>query len=167
MRGPIARLPSFSTGNANGFGTFCPKLQRANPQEMSFSFRYLLGRAAVNTRNACRRYPTVKPSNYDDPESGDNTWRAIALGFFAGLIWLLWQAMRLPALALLLILEPIVSLLLTAAALFGTFTAFFWTLASNHPAFPFFGLLALSLGCFLLLILYRAAIQLLSGANRL
>jgi hypothetical protein len=69
----------------------------------------------------------------------------------------------LPVLALLMILEPIVSTLLAAAALLGTFAAFFWKLTSNRPEFPFFGVLALSVGCFLLLTLYHGVIRLLSG----
>ena len=99
------------------------------------------------------------------PGSAENAWSAIALGFLAGLTWLLWQAIRLPVLALLMILEPIVSALLVAAALLGTLTAFFWKLTSNRPDFPFFGVLALSLSCFLLLTLYHAAIRVLSGPN--
>ena len=120
----------------------------------------------MDTRNACRRYPTVNPSIYDDtPRSAENAWRAIALGFLAGLLWLLWQATRLSVLALLMILEPIVSAILAAAALLGTLTAVFWKLASDRADFPFFGVLALSLGCFFLLTLYHAAIRLLSGVT--
>jgi hypothetical protein len=70
------------------------------------------------------------------------------LGFLVGLSWLLWQAIRLPVLALLMILEPIVSALLVATALPGTLTALFWKLVSDRPDFPFFGVLALSVGCF-------------------
>jgi hypothetical protein len=95
----------------------------------------------------------------------ENDRPAITLGLLAGLLWLIWQAVRLPVLALLVILEPIVSTLLAAAALLGTLTALFWKLASNRVDFPFFGVLALSVGCFLLLALYHAAIRLLSGAT--
>ena len=87
----------------------------------------------------------------------------MALGVLAGLLWLIWQAIRIPVLALLAILEPIVSTLLVAAALLGTLTALFWKLASNRPDFPFLGALALSVGCILLLTLYHGAIRLLSG----
>lgn len=87
----------------------------------------------------------------------------MALGVLAGLLWLIWQAIRVPVLALLTILEPIVSTVLVAAALLGTLTAFFWKLASNRPDFPFLGVLALSVGCILLLTLYHGAIRLLSG----
>ena len=93
----------------------------------------------------------------------DGAWGPMTLGVLAGLLWLAWQAIRVPVLALLMILEPIVSTLLVAAALLGTLTALFWKLASDRPDFPFFGTLALSVGCFLLLTLYHAVIRLLSG----
>ena len=54
-----------------------------------------------------------------------------------------------------MILEPIVSTLLVAAALLGTLTAFFWKLTSHRADFPFLGVLAL----------YHAAIRLLSGVT--
>ncbi len=95
----------------------------------------------------------------------DNAWGSMTLGFLAGLIWLTWQAIRVPILALLMILEPIVSTLLVAAALLGMLTAFVWKLASDRPDFPFFGTLALSVGCFLLLILYHEVIRMLSGVT--
>lgn len=96
-------------------------------------------------------------------KSSDSAWGSMALGVLAGVLWLMWQAIRVPVLALLMILEPIVSTVLVAAALLGTLTAIFWKLASNRPDFPFFGTLALSVGCFLLLTLYHAVIRLLSG----
>lgn len=94
-----------------------------------------------------------------------HAWGPIALGVFAGLLWLVWQAVRVPVLALLLILEPIVSTLLVAAALLDTLTAIFWKLASDRPEFPFFGVLVLAVGCILLLALYHGAIRLLSGVT--
>lgn len=97
--------------------------------------------------------------------STENAWGEITLGLLAGLLWAAWQAIRVPVLALLLILEPIVSTVLAAAALLGVLTAIFWKLASNRPEFPFFGTLALSVGCFLLLALYHGLIQLLSSVN--
>lgn len=96
-------------------------------------------------------------------ESSDSTWGPITLGVLGGLMWLVWQAIRLPLLALLKILEPLVSTLLAAAALLGTLTAFFWKFVADRPHFPFFGVLALSVSCFLVLSLYHGAIRLLSG----
>lgn len=110
--------------------------------------------------------PTNEYARRDDMRTAeDNSWDAIARGLFWALIWVVWQAVRVPVLALLMILEPIVSTLLVAAALLGTLTAIFWKVASNRPDFPFFGVLALSIGCFLLLTLYHAVIRLLSGAT--
>ena len=83
-------------------------------------------------------------------KSSDSAWGSMALRVLAGILWLSWQAIRLPLLALLKILEPIISTVLAAAALLGTLTAFFWKLASDRAHFPFFGVLALSVGCFLL-----------------
>lgn len=98
-------------------------------------------------------------------KSADDSWSAIALGVLSGLLWLIWQAVRVPVLALLMILEPIVSTVLVAAALLGTLTALFWKLASDRPDFPFFGVLSVSVGCYLLLTLYHGAIRLLSGVR--
>ncbi len=95
--------------------------------------------------------------------SPDSAWGAMTLGVLAGLLWLAWQAVRVPVLVFLTILEPIVSTVLVAAALLGTLTALFWKLASNRLDFPFLGVLALSVGCFLFLTLYHAVIRLLSG----
>jgi hypothetical protein len=96
-------------------------------------------------------------------KTADHAWGSLALGVLAGGLWLIWQAIRLPILALLKILEPIVSTLLAAAALLLMLTAFFWKLAADRPGFPFFGVLALSVGCFLVMALYHGAIRLLSG----
>jgi hypothetical protein len=98
-------------------------------------------------------------------QSTESTWGPVTLGVLAGLLWLIWQAIRVPVLALLMILEPIVSTVLVAAALLGTLTALFWRLASDRSDFPFVGVLALSVGCFLLLTLYHGAIRLLSGVS--
>lgn len=91
----------------------------------------------------------------------DNDSRAILLGMLAGVLWVIWQAIRSTVLALLLILEPIVGLTLSALALLLTLTAFFWKLASNRPDFPFLLVLGSALGCFFVLVLYRGLIQLL------
>jgi hypothetical protein len=92
-------------------------------------------------------------------KSADNTWRSILVGMLAGLASIIWQAIRLPVLGLLLILEPFVSMMLVASALFLTLTAFFWKIVTNRPDFPFFGTLALSLSCLLLLAVYHAGIH--------
>jgi len=76
---------------------------------------------------------------------------------------ILWQLIRLPVLALLVVLEPLVRLLLGACALIAVLCAFFFKLASNRPDFPFWGTLGFSLGCVALLAAYHALIRVFSG----
>jgi hypothetical protein len=77
-------------------------------------------------------------------------------------LWLLWQCIRVPALLLLVVLEPVISFALTSLALPGVLTAFFWKLV-GPPHFPFLLVLGISLGFELALILYHAALRLLSS----
>jgi len=77
---------------------------------------------------------------------------------------LTWKLLRFPALALLVILEPVARLLLAGFALLLTLTAFFLKLvmpASAHA--PFWGLLALAVGCVALLTAYYAVLRVLSA----
>lgn len=80
------------------------------------------------------------------------------------LLWCVWQAIRLPVLGLLVILEPVVRVVLTAFALIVTLTALLFELASSRP-FPFLGVLAVALGAFFLLVLYEGLIRVLSGGG--
>jgi hypothetical protein len=64
----------------------------------------------------------------------------------------LWRALRLPVLVFLVILEPVVSSLLGGAALLGVLMTFFWKWV-GPPTFPFWTMLALSLGFGLALLL--------------
>ena len=89
----------------------------------------------------------------------------ITLGFLSALIWLAWQAIRLPILALLVTLEPITDFVLSALALLIALTALFWKVADPRPGFPFWTILAAALVCVLLLALYHALIRLLSGST--
>lgn len=73
----------------------------------------------------------------------------------------LWHAVRLPVLVFLVILEPAVSFVLGAAALLGLLTTFFWKLV-GPPTFPFWTMLALSLGFGFVLLLYEALIAALT-----
>jgi hypothetical protein len=79
-----------------------------------------------------------------------------------GILWLLWQCVRVPALLLLTILEPVVSFVLSALALLGVLTAFFWKLV-GPPHFPFFLMISISLGFELVLVLYYALLRLLGA----
>lgn len=86
-------------------------------------------------------------------------WLGAAL---IGLLLILWQAVRIPALAFLVILEPIVRVILAGAALLIVLTALFYR-ALGAPHFPFWTMLAFGIGSALLLALYYALLRLLSG----
>jgi len=73
----------------------------------------------------------------------------------------LWHAVRLPVLMLLVTLEPVVSFMLGGVALLGVLMTFFWKLV-GPPTFPFWTMLALSLGFGFALLLYEALIVALS-----
>jgi hypothetical protein len=79
-------------------------------------------------------------------------------------LWLLWQCIRVPAVLLLVILEPVVTFVLSALALLGVLTALFWKLV-GPPHFPFFLVLGISLGFELALVLYHALLRLLGAAQ--
>ena len=72
-----------------------------------------------------------------------------------------WQLIRLPLLALLVILEPIVQFVLCALALLGTLFAFFFRFTSVRAGAHFWLLLGLSVGCLFVLWVYYLAIRLL------
>lgn len=78
------------------------------------------------------------------------------------LLWLLRQCVRVPILLLLVILEPVVSFVLSALALMGVLTALFWKLV-GPPHFPFILVLGISLGFELALVLYHALLRLLGA----
>lgn len=59
------------------------------------------------------------------------------------ILWLLWQCIRVPALLLLVVFEPVVSFVLGSLALLGVLTALFWKLV-RPPHFPFFLVLGIS-----------------------
>lgn len=81
---------------------------------------------------------------------------------FAGTVWLLWQCLRLPLLALLVILEPFVTFVRGSLALLGILITLFWRLA-GVPHFPFALMLGLSLGLGLMLVTYHSLLRLLTN----
>jgi hypothetical protein len=82
----------------------------------------------------------------------------IARGFLS----LTWHLVRLPLLAFLVILEPLVRLVLWGAAFHGVITAFVFEYSGAAPNFPFWQTIAISIGCMLLLAGYYGLIRLLS-----
>lgn len=90
------------------------------------------------------------------PEEG-----SIAGDLARGVLGFLWNAIRLPILFCLLILEPFVRVLLSGAALLGVLTAFIYE-GSSVPHDPFWFLIWMSLGCVMALVIYYGFIRLLS-----
>ncbi|MGH8261820.1 MAG: hypothetical protein ACREUG_19245 [Steroidobacteraceae bacterium] len=68
--------------------------------------------------------------------------------------------MRLPVLAVLLVLEPFVSLILTAFGFLGIVVALILKFSGDLPHFPFWLMMAFSVGAILLLMAYHALIGL-------
>lgn len=77
-------------------------------------------------------------------------------------IGLLWQIIRLPVLAVLLVFEPFVSLILSAAGSLGMGAALVLKISGDLPHFPFWGMMAASVGAVLLLMIYHLLIRLFS-----
>ena len=73
-----------------------------------------------------------------------------------------WTVVRLPVLALLVILEPVARVVLAGFALLMTLTALFWGALLGLSAFPFWGMLALAISAWLLLGFYYALVRLFS-----
>ena len=82
--------------------------------------------------------------------------------FARGVLWLAWRVIRLPILAFLLIVEPIVRLVLSFAALLGVITAFLFEFSAAAPTLPFWGMVAFSVSCMLALMAYYALLEILS-----
>ena len=74
----------------------------------------------------------------------------------------LWTVARFPALALLVVLEPLASTLLAGATLLCFLMAFFFKLTGADPRFPFWEMLLVSITLALALFLYEGLIILLS-----
>lgn len=73
-----------------------------------------------------------------------------------------WHTIRLPILTLLVLMEPLVCWLLSLAAILGVLTALFWEFFSPKPHFPFWTVLAVSVGIGMLQIPYYLLIRLFS-----
>ena len=89
--------------------------------------------------------------------SGNYDARAAGLALRAA-----WTLIRLPVMALLVILEPVARVALAGFALLMTLTAFLWAALRGLSAVPFWSLLAIGIGALLLLALYYALMRLVS-----
>lgn len=73
----------------------------------------------------------------------------------------LWRAIRFPIVTLMIVLEPLVSIVFGGFALVGVLTVLFYKLI-QFPRFPTWTVLSISIGAAMVLRLYRALILLLS-----
>ena len=102
--------------------------------------------------NAVPQVPALR-----DPTQSPDRLRLIKRG-----ARILWMAIRLPAAALPLALEPFVCLALTGTFVLGTAGALSLRLSGVLPGFPFWGMVALTLANLLVASVYHAVIRLLS-----
>lgn len=75
---------------------------------------------------------------------------------------LAWRAVRLPLVAMLTLLEPVVRAVFSFAMVLGIIAAIVFELSAVGPRFPFLEMLALSLGFGAALFLYYGLISLVS-----
>ncbi len=80
----------------------------------------------------------------------------------AGAGRLIWNAVRLPLLGILVLLEPVVRFLCSLVMVVGVITSVLFEISAAGPRFPFLWMLALSLGFGVVLFLYDGLIALLS-----
>lgn len=96
--------------------------------------------------------------------STENRSRGVGSSLVLALLWCVWQVVRLSLLGLLLIPAPLVRIVLYGFSLAVMLTAFLFEFGGTRP-FPFFGMLAMSLGALGALALYEALIRVLSGGR--
>lgn len=77
-------------------------------------------------------------------------------------IGLAWSIIRLPVLAVLVVFEPFVSFILSAAGFLGMLAALVLKISGDLPHSPFWGMMAASVGAVLLLMIYHLLILFLS-----
>ena len=74
----------------------------------------------------------------------------------------IWKVVRLPLVGMLMLLEPAVRYICSLAMVLGIIASVAFEISAAGPRFPFFGMLALSLGFGVALFLYYGLIALLS-----
>jgi hypothetical protein len=92
-----------------------------------------------------------------------SSWAWHALG--KSLRWA-WNAFRLPTLAVVLLLEPLVCGLLSALAVLGALCALFFEFVVRIPHYPFWLMIGVSTGLAGLMIPYYLVVRLLSSPPR-
>jgi hypothetical protein len=74
-----------------------------------------------------------------------------------------WHSVRIPVLAVLVVLEPFVSIILAALTVLGVFFALFFRFLVRLPHFPFWTMLGISAGFATILMFYYGIIRILSN----
>ena len=80
----------------------------------------------------------------------------------SSVLWILWQVVRLPVLAVLIVLEPFVNLILTGFGFLGIVVALILRFSGDLSHFPFWEMMAFSVGAILLLMVYHIVIGIFS-----
>ena len=80
-----------------------------------------------------------------------------------GLARFSWKVVRLPIIATLAVLEPVVRTILAGFALLGILTALFSEFVVRAPNFPFWPMIGVSVGSALLLMAYYAVMRVFSA----
>jgi hypothetical protein len=80
--------------------------------------------------------------------------------FLLGVGRVLWNVIRVPIVAVLLLLEPVVSFVCSAGLVLGLVTCIVWELSAAGPKFPLGKMLVFSFGCPVILFLYQALLSL-------
>lgn len=75
---------------------------------------------------------------------------------------LFWNAIRVPVLGVLVLIEPVVRIVCSCALILGTIASVVFELSAVGPRFPFLLMLGASLGFGALLVLYEGLIALLA-----
>ena len=78
----------------------------------------------------------------------------------AGTIRVLWNAVRLPVAATLLLLEPVVAFVCGAGLVLGVLACILFEISAAGPRFPFVKALGISLGFGVILFLYYGLLSL-------
>ena len=80
--------------------------------------------------------------------------------FLLGVWQVLWNVMRVPIVAVLLLIEPVVTFACSAGLILGLVTCIVWELSAAGPKFPLGKMLVFSFGCPVVLFLYQALLSL-------
>jgi len=95
------------------------------------------------------------------PSPAKETGPIASSGLFA--LRVAWHSIRIPVLAMLVVLEPFVCVLLSALAVLGIIVALFNRFLLHSPHFPFWMMLGVSVGCAVILMFYYGIIRFLSN----